>query len=121
MTVEWGSFWLGVVAVPVSFVVGGLILAAIYRALDRNYGVGGCAVCDQGFSCSPGEYTRLSIWIRKRRHNWVVSNQKWHRDAWARCRWNPFRLDGYPEDGGQAATRRPKPSIFRRAWWAIFA
>lgn len=119
MTIDWGSFWIGFAAAPV---MSALLLAAtmlLLRATDKNLGKGGCAVCDQGFTCEIGEYTRFGIWVRSRRHNWVIWNQKWHRDEWAKNRWNPYRLPGYPADTGAAAERRPKPHIIRRIWWAF--
>lgn len=117
--IEWGSFWTGVAAVPVTVAAVAAVGALLYRTFDKNLGLGGCHVCDQGFECEPGQYTRLGIWVRSRRHNWFICSQRWHRDAWARNRWNPYRLPGYPEDTAQAALRRRKPNVLVRAWWAI--
>ena len=122
MDFSWGSFWIGFVAFPLLFAAGWALLALILHGLDKNLGKGGCQVCDQGFTCEIGDYTRLGIWLRSRRHNWVIWSQKWHRDAWARNRWNPYRLPGlYDDDKSVAALRRPKPNILRRAWWFVFA
>ena len=116
---HWPSFWIGVAAVPVTAIIVAVVLAVFLRATDKNIGAGGCLVCDEAFVCDTGDYTRLGIWLRSRRHNWFIRNRKWHRDAWARHRWNPYRLPGYPEDEGQAASRRPKPNILVRVFWAI--
>lgn len=121
MNIEWASLWLGVAATPVAAVLITAIVLACSRLLSKNGGVGVCPVCDRGFTCDIGDYTRLGIWIRSRKHNWFLRNRKSHRDAWARNRWNPYRLPGYPEDNGMAAERRPKPNVFVRAFWAVFA
>lgn len=119
MTVDSGSFWLGFIAAPGALLIAALLAALILRMAGKNIGKGGCQVCDHGFTCNIGEYTRLGVWVRSRRHNWIISSRKWHREAWARNRWNPYRLPGYPQDSGTAAVRRPKPHILRRTWWAI--
>lgn len=120
MTFDWGSFWIGFITAPAAVGVGAVLLALVLRALDKNVGSDGCLVCDQALTYEIGEYTRIGIWFRSRRHSWFVRPRKWHREAWARNRWNPFRLPGYPEDNGSARPRRRKPNIFVRATWAIF-
>lgn len=120
MSFDWPSFWVGFIAMPVGVALVAGVVAIVLRALDKNIGGGGCVVCDQAFSYEIGEHTRISIWFRSRRHSWFIRPQKWHRDAWVRHRWNPFRLPGYPKDNSQAAIRRPKPNIAVRSFWAIF-
>ena len=121
MTFDLPSLWIGFVAFPLTFAVCAAVLTLILRATDKNLGIGDCAVCEQGFSCDIGEYTRLGIWFRSRRHNWFIRNQKWHRDAWAQNRWNPYRAPGVADDdGGTAALRRKRPHILRRAFWFVF-
>lgn len=118
--VEWGSFWLGVAAVPVVGAIAVVLGAAVLRAINKNLGIGACLVCDEGFACDIGDYTRLGIWLRSRKHQWVLRNKRAHRDAWARHRWNPYRLPGYfDDDSTQAAVRRPRPNLIVRIWWAI--
>lgn len=118
---DWPSFWAGVVTTPLVAVLVAVVVLALARALSTNLGLGGCHVCDQGFTCEIGDYTRLGIWLRSRKHQWIIRNQRWHREAWARNRWNPYRLPGYPEDTASAAARRPKPSVLVRAWWFVFS
>lgn len=120
MTIDWPSYWAGIITVPLAAAAIALLLYAASRAFSTNLGLDGCHVCDQGFSCEVGDYTRLGIWFRSRRHQWFIRNQKWHRDAWARNRWNPYRLPGYPQDTATAAPRRKNPNALVRAWWAIF-
>ena len=121
MISDWPSYWAGIITVPVVVVVGFVLLLAGARAFDKNIGLDGCLVCDEGFTCEIGDHTRLSIWFRSRRHQWFIRNQKWHRDAWSRNRWNPYRLPGLFDDGSSARSRRPKPNILVRVWWAVFA
>jgi hypothetical protein len=120
MTFDWLSFWIGVVAGPAALALGFVVLVLASTALATNHGRGGCHVCDQGFACETGEYTRMGIWFRSRRHNWFIRNQRWHREAWANNRWNPYRRPGVPDDNASAALRRPRPNILVRVWWAIF-
>lgn len=118
---SWGSFWAGFVAFPLAVLAIGLLIAAFLRAIDKNLGKGDCVVCDQAFTCDIGDYTRLGIWFRSRRHNWFIRNRKWHRDAWANHRWNPYRLPGVADsDSRGVVARRPKPHVLRRAWWFVF-
>jgi len=119
MNLDWPSFLIGVVTLPALLIVSVVLATVIRRLASKNLAVHGCLVCDDGFVCENGEYTRLGIWLRSRRHNWILRNRRAHRDAWARHRWNPYRLPGYPEGNGQAALRRPKPNILVRAWWFI--
>ena len=119
MTLEWGSFWVGFIAMPISTIVVIALYALVARALSKSHGAGDCRVCDRAFTSEIGEHTRIGIWFRTRKHNWFVAAQKWHRDAWARNRWNPYRLPGYPDDNGTAARRRPKPHFIVRAFWRI--
>ena len=93
-----------------------MLLAPLTRALDKNIGLGGCHVCDEGFVCDVGEYTRLGIWFRSRRHQWILRNRRTHRATWARHHWNPYRLPGYPKGNLIAAERRPRPALIRRIW-----
>ena len=120
MMFDWGAFWAGFIAAPVTFAVGALLLALVLRALDKNIGSDGCLVCDQALTYEIGDYTRIGVWFRSRRHSWFVRPRKWHREAWARNRWNPFRLPGHPEDNGSAAIRRPTPNLIVRTFWTIF-
>lgn len=120
MTFDWSSYLLGLVTLPAVALFAGSALALLFRALDKNLGIGACFVCDEGFTCEIGDYTRLGIWFRSRRHNWFVRSRRWHRDAWAANRWNPYRAPGVADDGRSAALRRPKPNVLRRAWWFVF-
>lgn len=123
MTIVWPSFWAGLGFTLVAIVVFAAVAAALYalvlRATDKNLGLDGCLVCNDGFKCEIGQYTRLGVWFRSRRHNWLIRPKRWHREAWARNRWNPYRLPGFPTDRGTAAERKPRPNAMVRAYWAV--
>lgn len=121
MVIHWASFGAGIIAAPLALFFIIMVGSLALRAFSKNRGLGSCQVCSKSFTCEPGEYTRIGIWLRNRWHNWVIWNQKWHRDKWARNRWNPHRLPGYPVDNGAAATRRSRPPLLARIWWAVFA
>lgn len=120
MISDWPSYWAGIATIPVLVGTLWLLLHMTIRALSKNHGSDGCIICDEGFKYKIGDHTRIGVWFRSRHHNWFIRNQKWHRDAWARSRWNPFRLPGLFDDGSSAAVRRKKPNILVRTWWVIF-
>ena len=114
MTLHWSSFWIGFAFFPALTFVVALLAAAVMTALATNRGTGGCVVCDEAFTCEPGEHTRIGIWLRTRRHRWFIATRREHREAWANSRWNPYRAPGVPSDIGAAALRREKPNALRQ-------